>query len=103
MEKDLVRVEISMRIIRRHIAIQFDNGPNQVNLNYIRHDNIEHTIGIDNLIKTSQTTRFKFEHVMEIKFRKNHTKFPTNNTNTKEKLQQNFRGTSDKLLKLYGF
>jgi hypothetical protein len=44
MEKDLVYVEISMRKIRRHIAIQFDNGPNQVNLNYIRHDNIEHTM-----------------------------------------------------------
>lgn len=95
MEKDLVRVEISMRIIRRHIAIQFDNGPNQVNLNYIRHDNIEHTIGIHNLIKTSQTTRFKFEHVMEIKFRKNHTKFPTNKhkykRETSTKFQRNIR------------
>jgi len=44
--KDLVCVEFSLRILH-HIAFQFENGPYQVNLNYIRPDNIETTAEYD--------------------------------------------------------
>jgi len=44
--KQLVFVEFSLRILH-HIAFQFENGPYQVNLNYIRPDNIETTVEYD--------------------------------------------------------
>jgi len=95
--KDLVYVEFSMRIIRRHIAIQFDNGPKQVNLNYIRPDNVEHTM--EYIIWSKPHKQLVRTHDGK-QLQKESYKISDQQTQILERNLKKFRGTLDKLLKL---